>query len=212
MRRILPFLVAGALVVASAALVRAGTEPTTYYACVNNASGTLRIATQTTCLKSEHMISWNSVGPQGPTGITGPAGPTGQGPGYVTDHYGESPDIAVYPDSSVIETLHGLPPGKYIVTAAAGFMADADIGWTKVWCALDSPGGQVYQSGLYWHYATMEEGRYSETDQIPLVAGFRTSETTDLSIVCGASDEGVVSLPSIISATRVTTLTVDSLP
>ena len=210
----IPFLVVGALVVATAAIVRAGTEPTTYYACVNNASGNLRIvAATTTCTKNESLISWNNLGPPGATGPQGPAGPTGEGPGYVTDHYGELPPIAAYPaDPTVIETLHNLPPGRYVVSAAAGFMANDDIGWTKIWCALDASAGSVYQSGLGWHYATMEEGRYSYTDQIPLVAGFVTSEPADLSIVCGASDEGVIPLPSIISATRVTTLTIDSLP
>jgi hypothetical protein len=213
MRRTILFPTVGVIVVASAALVSAGPEATTYYACVNKHSGTLRIvAAQTTCLQSENMISWNSVGPQGAPGPTGPTGPSGQGPGYVTNHVGETPDIPKSPDRSVIETLRGLPPGHYVVTAAAGFMVtdQAGIGWTKILCALESPAGLVFQSALYYHYATIEEGQYSYTDQIPIVAGFVTDETTDLSIVCSASDAGVVSLPSIISAIPVTSLELDS--
>ena len=54
---------------------------TTYYACVSNTSGAVRmVAEGTTCTKQEHLIAWNSQGPAGltgPQGETGPAGPTG---------------------------------------------------------------------------------------------------------------------------------------
>lgn len=58
---------------------------TTYYGCVNNTTGAIRIVSKTTACKStEHKIHWNQVGPQGPQGPQGPAGPQGpqgaQGP------------------------------------------------------------------------------------------------------------------------------------
>ena len=63
----------------------------TYYGCVNNSTGAIRIVGQaTTCNTGEHKIQWNQTGPQGPagpkgaTGAQGPAGPKGatgaQGP------------------------------------------------------------------------------------------------------------------------------------
>jgi hypothetical protein len=55
---------------------------TTYYGCVNNTSGAIRIVSKTTACKStEHKIHWDQLGPQGPKGAQGPAGPQGvQGP------------------------------------------------------------------------------------------------------------------------------------
>ncbi len=66
----------------------------TYYACINNSTGAVRIVSQSTvCNTGEHKIQWNQTGPegpqgpkgatgaQGPKGATGPTGPTGpQGP------------------------------------------------------------------------------------------------------------------------------------
>jgi hypothetical protein len=55
---------------------------TTFYGCVNNTSGAIRIVTATTtCKSTEHKIHWNQAGPQGPKGPQGPQGPKGaQGP------------------------------------------------------------------------------------------------------------------------------------
>ena len=66
-------------------IVQAGTTPTTYYACVLNKIGTIRmISSSQSCTQYETEISWNNVGPQGPQGPAGPVGPTGpqgsQGP------------------------------------------------------------------------------------------------------------------------------------
>jgi len=58
---------------------------TTFYGCVNNSTGAIRIVSSgTTCKSSEHKIHWNQVGPQGPKGAQGPPGVQGppgpQGP------------------------------------------------------------------------------------------------------------------------------------
>ena len=61
-----------------ASVVQASTTPTTYYACVNYTTGSIRMTTATgTCLSKEQMISWNNIGQQGPQGPAGPAGPIG---------------------------------------------------------------------------------------------------------------------------------------
>ncbi len=47
----------------------------TYYACVNNTSGTVTIVSQSTkCPSGTHKIHWNQQGPIGPQGIQGPQG------------------------------------------------------------------------------------------------------------------------------------------
>ena len=71
----------------------------TYYGCVNNTSGAIRIVGQsTTCKSTEHKIHWNQVGPpgpQGPKGAQGPRGPQGaQGPQGPTGPQG-TPGISV---------------------------------------------------------------------------------------------------------------------
>src|SRR5437660_828255 len=78
-------LVAVLLLLFFTTVVQADTNPTTYYACVGNNLGTIRmISASQTCTQYEHEISWNNIGPQGPQGPignTGPAGPAGpQGP------------------------------------------------------------------------------------------------------------------------------------
>jgi hypothetical protein len=53
----------------------------TYYACVNNTTGAVKIVNSTTtCATGTHKIQWNQTGPRGPVGPAGPqgvAGPTG---------------------------------------------------------------------------------------------------------------------------------------
>jgi hypothetical protein len=54
---------------------------TIYYGCVNNTTGDIRIVSKSTvCKSTEHKISWDQTGPQGPKGpqgATGPQGPKG---------------------------------------------------------------------------------------------------------------------------------------
>src|SRR5450631_191025 len=53
-------------------------QVTTYYACINNSTGAIRIVSKSTvCMSAEHKINWNQVGPQGPQGPKGPQGATG---------------------------------------------------------------------------------------------------------------------------------------
>jgi hypothetical protein len=75
------FLVAGVVLLIFAQLP-ASASTVTYYACINNSSGAIRIVTKsTTCKTDEHKIQWNQTGPEGPKGPQGPQGPEGpQGP------------------------------------------------------------------------------------------------------------------------------------
>jgi hypothetical protein len=83
MRRIVLASLAVAVVLTSpGVLAQVSPQVTTYYGCVNNTTGAIRIVnSSTTCHSNEHKIHWNQVGPQGPAGPRGPKGPTGpQGP------------------------------------------------------------------------------------------------------------------------------------
>jgi hypothetical protein len=64
---------------AGAAYVALGsTTGETYYACVNNASGTIKMVDEsTTCSGNEVRIVWNQQGPQGEQGIPGQQGDKG---------------------------------------------------------------------------------------------------------------------------------------
>jgi hypothetical protein len=74
---IVPFAGVALAALLLATNVRADTS-TTYYACVNMHSGTIRMTTADgTCLSTETKINWNQVGPAGPAGPTGPTGPMG---------------------------------------------------------------------------------------------------------------------------------------
>ena len=75
-------LAVAAAMLSLAIMAQAQAPVTTYFGCVNNTSGAIRIVTSsTTCHATEHKIQWNQVGPKGSTGAQGPKGSTGpQGP------------------------------------------------------------------------------------------------------------------------------------
>jgi hypothetical protein len=79
---IVKVLIIGVLVMASIFGIQrvvAENTITTYYACVNNSSGTIKmIDASKTCDKSEVKIEWNQVGPKGDKGDKGDTGDTGQ--------------------------------------------------------------------------------------------------------------------------------------
>ena len=53
-------------------------EDVTYYACVNNASGTIHmVGAGESCNSNEELFVWNNIGPQGDTGPAGPSGDVG---------------------------------------------------------------------------------------------------------------------------------------
>lgn len=53
-----------------------GGDATKIHACVNNASGEVKIVgPSSTCHHNSTAVDWNVTGPQGPAGSQGPAGP-----------------------------------------------------------------------------------------------------------------------------------------
>jgi hypothetical protein len=67
----------------------ATTTVVTFYACVDNSSGAIRIVSKTdVCKTTEHKISWNQLRPKGLAGTLGPQGPQGpQGPPGISVGY-----------------------------------------------------------------------------------------------------------------------------
>jgi Collagen triple helix repeat (20 copies) len=68
--------------VASCAFLVAAQPPAmaavTYYACITNTTGAIRIVgVSTVCKTTEHKVQWNQTGPKGATGAQGPKGATG---------------------------------------------------------------------------------------------------------------------------------------
>jgi hypothetical protein len=70
--------VVGSALVLSAAFIQTVVGFDTYYACVNNSSGTIRVVSGSEdCKTGDYFIEWNRVGPKGDPGPTGPEGPAG---------------------------------------------------------------------------------------------------------------------------------------
>jgi hypothetical protein len=94
-------------------------QVTTYYGCVNNSTGAIRIVSKTTvCKSTEHKINWNQAGPQGPKGPQGPQGAQGpqgpQGPPGMSVGYSAQCDVVCG------DVVIGYPGEVILVTAAVG--------------------------------------------------------------------------------------------
>jgi hypothetical protein len=115
----------------------------TYYGCVNNTTGAIRIVSKTAvCKSTEHKIRWNQVGPrgpqgpQGPQGAQGPQGPTGpqgsQGPpGISVGYFASNTKVTSLGGGNTVvaQTKPIQVSGTYFINAAALLYIDAaDIG------------------------------------------------------------------------------------
>src|SRR5580704_432295 len=133
----------------SAASADATLQPAvvTYYGCVNNTTGAIRIVSKATiCKSTEHKINWNQVGPRGPQGpkgnqgnqgrqgprgpqapqgIQGPTGPTGptgpQGPPGISVGYSSLTGIAA--DIPISSTTTLVAQTNTIATAGTYFVS-----------------------------------------------------------------------------------------
>jgi len=147
----------------------------TYYGCVNNSSGAIRIVSKTTaCQSTEHKISWNQIGPQGPQGPKGPAGPQGpqgpagpqgptgpqgpQGPpGISVGYFGfNTTPISIDVTRVVAVTNPIQVPGVYYINATALlYVVNGDEGFCFV--SVASNGGS---DGLYGGGGLINTGGY----------------------------------------------------
>jgi hypothetical protein len=97
---------------------------TTFYGCVNNTTGAIRIVSSSTvCKSTEHKIHWNQVGPKGPPGPQGRQGPAGpQGPPGISLGYSAlvapGSDIPIpYPSGVITQTNPIGTSGVYFISA-----------------------------------------------------------------------------------------------
>jgi hypothetical protein len=146
----------------------------TYYGCVNNTTGAIRIVSKATiCKSTEHKINWNEVGPrgpqgpqgnqgnQGPRGFPGPRGPQGvegpqgpQGPPGISVGYssltGVAADIPISSTSTLVAQTNPIATsGVYFISSSA--MPFIVTGDTYAFCfdTLASNGGPFQYGGGY---------------------------------------------------------------
>lgn len=137
---------------ASGVLAAPHDNPTIYYACVNNSSGTIHMTdVNGTCGNNETKISWNQVGPAGPAGPTGPtgsqgpAGPTGpQGPAGPSNGFSAnlSADALIgFGNFTTLVTLNlpaSTPGNNYLLSGYVTLQSNPNF-QTEVTCQISGP-------------------------------------------------------------------------
>jgi hypothetical protein len=156
-------LVAGSAIVVSAATVvqaDSGSTQVTYYACVNNSSGTIKmIASSDACAQNEQKIVWNQQGQPGPqglqgeqgapgdTGPMGPAGASGASQAYTVRTGAANYVQSAFDQSTLVVASLNLEAGAYVINATetATFHQNfADLGGA-VSCSLTPTGAGASQ-------------------------------------------------------------------
>jgi hypothetical protein len=129
-------LVAGAI----PAIAAATASTVTYYSCVTNSTGAIKIVGKATvCGTGKHKISWNNTGPRGPQG------PAGVVHGYIDNSGGASLTNGL----TTVGTLP-LPVGRFLVTAKVdALLGSPNHGNDVVSCDLvDSNGNTLDTTGV----------------------------------------------------------------
>lgn len=138
----------------------------TFYGCVNNSTGAIRIVqSSTTCKSTEHKIHWNQVGPPGPRGPRGPQGAQGppgpQGPPGISVGYSvtvapgtDIPITAPFPGTFITQTNPITTAGTYFISAQVLPYVEAGDEYVFCYDALGSTEaasqwGGSYQSANY---------------------------------------------------------------
>jgi hypothetical protein len=137
-------------------------QVTTYYGCVNNSTGAIRIVSKsTTCKSTEHKINWNQVGPQGspgpkgPKGAPGPKGPPGMSLGYsVLIPFGVNLSLTGNEPILIMQTNSISTSGTYFISASVFPYVAAGDQFVFCFDTLASSGtpsqyGGSYQSNNY---------------------------------------------------------------
>jgi hypothetical protein len=140
-----------ALVLAAIPALAADTATTvvTYYGCVTNKTGALKIVSRTTsCGSGKHKISWNNIGPRGPQGPKGPQGPSGITNAYV-DESTTTMNITISSANYTPVATVKLPAGNWLMTATVdlAFNNSGGASADSVNCDLgDGAGDEVDQA------------------------------------------------------------------
>jgi hypothetical protein len=197
-------IIAGATTAGFALAVDSGTIS----ACVNSASGTIRIVTaDQACTTNEQRLTWNQQGPQGPkgdtgaTGATGPQGPAGapgvsgfEGQSYVftlfsADHPNGMNGYAKPSDGIGSCVDPGTTPLDTGCTGAAAFPRNCAGVGTFCQVAVYCPTGKTAIGGRYWF----------DSNNNSLVTG--TSDTITSGLTLNIEGAGVLTAQA--NATRI---------
>jgi hypothetical protein len=145
----------------------------TFSGCVDNATGSIRIVSNTiVCKSNEHKIHWNQKGPQGsqgPQGLQGQEGPQGpkgsSGPqglqgiqgqqglpgisvGYSGLNIGQFPTLTSFPGVLIAQTKPVANAGTYFLSASAALDIDAaDESGVTCYDTTATGGSPIQQSG-----------------------------------------------------------------
>jgi hypothetical protein len=119
----------------------------TYYGCVNNSTGAIRIVSKTTvCKPTEHKISWNQSGPQGPQGPQGAQGPQGP-PGISVGNFaGNTLRVPLGAIAVVVATNPMQVTGTYYINATALVYVGPSDSFAECFVTIGSNGNP---DGLY---------------------------------------------------------------
>lgn len=97
----------------------------TFFGCVDNTSGSIRVVSNTTaCKSSEHKIHWSQKGPRGPQGpqglqgAQGPQGPAGISVGY-SSVVSQGAILPAFPGTLIAKSSPVAASGTYFISASA---------------------------------------------------------------------------------------------
>jgi hypothetical protein len=212
MRRALVGAILAISVVFGASLVGAQTTPTTFFACVRNANGMIRMVDAgATCLAGETKISWNNIGPPGADGadglsayqiwlqqgnegteqdfldsLVGEQGPPGpSAPAFTTRTVSPAQLPLMTPQSFAHLTV---PAGNYVINASAWFGYESGTHDAPVFCRFYVEGSDEAQIVFSMHPNTATPGSLTlATDHL-----LRTGGRIDLSCFVNSIVEDTV--------------------
>ena len=171
------------------ALADGSPSPTTYYACVNNSSGTIKmVPASTTCSQNEQKIEWS----QGASASQVYVARTG-----VTDYQTFGPS-----SSMVVAELRGLPAGSYVVTAEETASSPAASNGGEVTCTL-TPGGAHAIEGVSFEGVGELSSQHAN---VVVTDAVTVGDGAVVKYMCSGPAE-LSSDNAVITATRVDTLT-----
>ena len=188
-----------ALVAAAIPAIAAATTSTvTFYACVTNSTGAIKIVGKNTvCGTGKHKISWNNIGPRGP-----------QGPAGVVNGYIDNSGTAFLSNTSLtaVGTLP-LPAGKFLITAKVdAVLGSSNNGDDVVSCDLgDTNGNTLDTTGVTLIPALDNSAGYGMT----LLGATSLTASGHVQVVCanGTGSGGAAAISVVITAVPVAKIT-----
>jgi hypothetical protein len=196
--RIAGALAAAALAAAAIPAIAAATTSTvTFFACVTNSTGAIKIVGKATaCGTGQHKISWNNTGPRGPQG------PAGVVNGFIDNSSGASL-------TNGLTTVGTLPlrAGKFLITAKVdALLGSPNNGNDVVSCDLvDSNGNTLDTTGVTLIPGLSNSAGYGMT----LLGATTLTASGHVQVLCanGTGSGGADAISVVITAVPVAKVT-----